>query len=112
MGILSSLLLALLITSVQAQDITATRVDNTTLWVNAIVGKNGASTVECWGIQPPFVVSSQVSTTSLDSSVLSWGIRKLSKKQPGTVGNKILQLGQLSNASYTQFPPGKITDSG
>ncbi|KAJ8096294.1 hypothetical protein PM082_011449 [Marasmius tenuissimus] len=95
MQLLNTLLLALSIatTSVRAQDdldSTYGGVDNTTLWVNAIVGESGASTVECWGIQPPFVVSTQ----------------------PGTVGNKILQLGQLANASYTQFPPGVITDSG
>ncbi|KIK62549.1 hypothetical protein GYMLUDRAFT_42018 [Collybiopsis luxurians FD-317 M1] len=64
--------------------------DNTTLWVNAIVGKNGVSTAECWGIQPGFVVSTQ----------------------PGTVGNQILQLGSLSNGSYTVFPQGPNVDAG
>lgn len=45
-------------------------IDNSTLWVSAIVGKNGVSTAECWGIQPPFVVSSQVSVNL--SFALSW----------------------------------------
>ncbi|KAL0059837.1 hypothetical protein AAF712_013374 [Marasmius tenuissimus] len=114
MQLLNTLLLALSIatTSVRAQDdldSTYGGVDNTTLWVNAIVGESGASTVECWGIQPPFVVSTQVAQIELSSSREETELILL---QPGTVGNKILQLGQLANASYTQFPPGVITDSG
>lgn len=74
-----------------AQAVTAIdRVDNSTLWLNAIVGKKNLSTVECWGIQPPFVVSTQ----------------------PGTVGNKILQLGALANASYSEFPVGPNINAG
>jgi hypothetical protein len=82
--------LSLGVSITSAQDAMAGRIDNSTLWVNAIVGKNDVSTVECWGIQPPFVVSSQ----------------------PGTLGNKIIQLGDLSNASYTVFPLGPRIDSG
>ncbi|KAF5392195.1 hypothetical protein D9757_001523 [Collybiopsis confluens] len=78
------------LTFVGATTETCTHVDNTTLWVSAIVGKNGVSTAECWGIQPPFVVSTQ----------------------PGTVGNEFLQLGGLSNGSYTVFPAGPDVDAG
>lgn len=92
MKLATALSLALFIaTTAQAQDFGRhPRIDNTTLWVNALVGKSGVSTVECWGIQPPFIVSTQ----------------------PGTVGNKILQLGQLANASYSVFPEGHDTDAG
>ncbi|KAG7086352.1 hypothetical protein E1B28_002313 [Marasmius oreades] len=92
MKLVTALFFALsIVAEAKAQDLyQPVRVDNTTLWVNSIVGKNGVSTVECWGIQPPFVVSSQART----------------------VGNKILQLGQLSNASYSVFPDGHPTDAG
>ncbi|KAF9077177.1 small secreted protein [Rhodocollybia butyracea] len=85
-----SFAVALVYYGIAAAAKTPVQVDNTTLWVNAIVGKKGVSTVECWGIQPPFAVSSQ----------------------PGTVGNKLLQLGNLANASYTVFPTGPDVDSG
>ncbi|KIK69498.1 hypothetical protein GYMLUDRAFT_507972 [Collybiopsis luxurians FD-317 M1] len=50
-----------------------------TLLVNTIVGKQNASSVECWAVEPGFQISP-------------------------TTGNNILQLGSLSNASYSQWP--------
>ncbi|KAF5385667.1 hypothetical protein D9757_005477 [Collybiopsis confluens] len=50
-----------------------------TLLANAIVGKNNASSVECWAVEPGFQISP-------------------------TTGNDILQLGNLSGASYSQWP--------
>jgi len=62
-----------------------------TLLVNAIVGKENVSTVECWAIQPGYQISPQT----------------------GTIGDQILQLGNLANASYIVFPSdGNSTDSG
>lgn len=68
MNILFKLLVALVHGSalvVCSEALKRVQVDNSTLWVNAIVGINGVSVVECWGIQPPFVVSDQVSSSCL-----------------------------------------------
>lgn len=34
--------------------------DDSTLYINAIVGKGNVSTLECWGLIPGFTVSHQV----------------------------------------------------
>jgi len=61
-----------------------------TLNVNAIVGKDGMSQIECWSLLPGFSISNQT----------------------GTVGSKQISLGLISNGSYTIFPiPGPI-DAG
>ncbi|KAJ7465392.1 small secreted protein [Mycena galericulata] len=62
------------------------------LLVNAIVGKNNISMVECWKVEPGF----QVSNVS------------------GTVGDKVLQLGSVDNAVYIIIPDddGKPNNGG
>ncbi|KAJ6536337.1 hypothetical protein B0H19DRAFT_1038638 [Mycena capillaripes] len=62
------------------------------LLVNAIVGKNNISMVECWKIEPGY----QVSNVS------------------GTVGDKVLQLGNVNNAVYIIIPDddGKPNNGG
>lgn len=56
----------------------------TSLNVTALSASNGASTLECWQIVPDFTTSSQA----------------------GTIGASSLQLGGLSNMSYSVIPPG------
>ncbi|KAH8923432.1 hypothetical protein BT69DRAFT_1219038 [Atractiella rhizophila] len=66
---------------------------NSTLFLTAIIGTGGSegiSHAQCWAIQPGFTNSSQ----------------------SGTIGNNILQLGDLANASYTQYPIGERHDAG
>ncbi|KAJ7264110.1 hypothetical protein B0H12DRAFT_1102878 [Mycena haematopus] len=62
------------------------------LLLNAIVGKNNISTVECWKIEPGY----QLSNVS------------------GTVGDKVLQLGNVNNAVYIIIPndDGKPNNGG
>ncbi|KAJ7137093.1 hypothetical protein C8R44DRAFT_848467 [Mycena epipterygia] len=62
------------------------------LLVNAIVGKNNISMVECWKVEPGY----QVSNVS------------------GTVGDKVLQLGNVNNAVYIIIPDddGKPNNGG
>jgi len=64
--------------------------NNLTLQVNAIVGKNNVSQLECWSLLPGFSISTQ----------------------PGTVGAKQIQLGLVANASYTAFPTPGPVDAG
>jgi len=56
----------------------------TFLNVTALWAENGASVLQCWQILPGFTTSSQ----------------------SGTAGASILQLGALSNMSYSVIPPG------
>jgi hypothetical protein len=56
----------------------------TFLNVTALWAENGASVLQCWQILPGFATSSQ----------------------SGTVGASILQLGAVSNMSYSVLPPG------
>ncbi|KAJ7137563.1 small secreted protein [Mycena crocata] len=62
------------------------------LLVNAIVAKNTISMVECWKIEPGFQLSNVT----------------------GTVGDKVLQLGNMNNALYIIIPDddGKPNDGG
>jgi uncharacterized membrane protein len=52
--------------------------------VTAITAQDGVSIFQCWQILPGFTTSSQA----------------------GTIGASILQLGNLSNMSYSVIPPG------
>ena len=56
----------------------------TALNVTALVGKNNASAFECWSLIPGFLISNQT----------------------GTAGAIKLELGNLSNGSYSILPPG------
>jgi len=56
----------------------------TFLNVTALWAENGASVLQCWQILPGFTTSSQ----------------------SGTAGASILQLGAVSNMSYSVLPPG------
>src|SRR5487761_1087843 len=56
----------------------------TFLNVTALWAENGASVLQCWQILPGFTTSSQ----------------------SGTAGASILQLGGVSNMSYSVLPPG------
>jgi hypothetical protein len=56
----------------------------TSLNITAISASNGASTLECWQLVPGFTTSSQA----------------------GTIGASSLQLGGVSNMSYSVLPPG------
>lgn len=51
--------------------------------VTAIGAANGSSTIECWQIARPFDVATD----------------------PGTIGTKALQLGNLSNLTLSVLPP-------
>lgn len=53
-----------------------------TLIITAISAKNGASTIECWKLAAPFVVSSQA----------------------GVTGAAFAQLGSTGNTSYAVIP--------
>jgi hypothetical protein len=56
----------------------------TFLNITALWAENGVSVLQCWQILPGFTTSSQ----------------------SGTIGASILQLGALSNMSYSVIPPG------
>lgn len=51
--------------------------------VTALGARDGSSTLECWQVEQPWILSSQ----------------------PGTAGNALLLLGNVSNIIYTLIPP-------
>lgn len=62
MMFLAELLVFLLAGLIALPAVHARHLDNSTLYVTAIVGKNNISTTECWALNPGFVaVDSRVS---------------------------------------------------
>lgn len=80
------------------------------LLVNAIVGKNNISMVECWKIEPGFQVSNVV-RISLSSTLSSIDLHY---NQTGTVGDMVLPLGSIDDAVYIIIPDddGKPNNGG
>lgn len=68
----------------------ATKPDQMHLFLNALVGEEGTSTVQCWAVDPPFTIS----------------------KQPGTVGAKIQSIGDTSGSTIVFFNETASTNAG
>ncbi|KAF8506433.1 hypothetical protein JB92DRAFT_2651281, partial [Gautieria morchelliformis] len=58
--------------------------------VNTLVGVNGASTIQCWTVDPPFTISTQA----------------------GTVGAKIQSIGNSSGSTIVFFNETAATNAG
>jgi len=84
--IAASLCLALTATSQQSPII----LTSTHVRVNALIGKDDASAVQCWQVEPPFGIS----------------------QQAGTVGAKIQQLGNMQHATVVFFNETGPTAAG
>lgn len=80
-----ALFLLLCIIQLFCATIAADRVTNASqnLTITAISARNGSSTLECWRLAAPFVVSSEA----------------------GITGGAFAQLGQAGNVSYGIIPP-------
>ncbi|GJJ15962.1 hypothetical protein Clacol_010241 [Clathrus columnatus] len=86
-------LLSLLITSltlVTAHSRSPVDLTPTHVRVNALIGKHNASAFQCWEVDPPFSISAQ----------------------PGTVGAKIQNLGDLKGANVVFFNQTASTNAG